>query len=184
MKKLILGSVLAAVAMFFWGFLYWAVSPLPLQVMSAVPNEPALSKTLAESLPASGVYLLPHPSGVSEDELAKRHRAGPLVQINIERQGTDPMQGSIFFWGFVHMLASCILMALVLWTAAPSAAGFGTRFRIAAVAGLAAACYSNLGKPIWWHQAWSYHLMNFGFDLGSWLLAAVVLAWFVRDPPS
>jgi hypothetical protein len=179
MKRLVLGSVLAAVAMFFWGFLYWAVFSFPYQIMVPAPNQQALAKTIGDALPASGVYLLPHPKVGSEEEMAKSFRAGPLVQINIQKQGVDPMQGSIFLWGFVHMLVSSLLMALVVRAAAPAAAGFAGRLQIAALAGLAGACYSNLGKPIWWHQTWSYHLMNFGFDLGSWLLAALVLAWFV-----
>jgi len=180
MKKVILGSVVAAVAMFFWGFLYWAVFPFPFQIMHAVPNEPALAKALAEALPGSGVYILPHPQGVSEGEFMKRHQAGPLAQILVEKRGANPMQGSIFFWGFVHMLASAFVLALVLRAAAPATATFGARFQIAALAGLAGALYSNLGKPIWWHQTWDFHLMYFAFDLGSWLLAALALAFFVR----
>lgn len=181
MKKLILGSVLAAVAMFFWGFLYWAAFPFTYRIMAPAPNEQALAKSIGDALPASGVYMLPHPKGGSEDVVAKRFQAGPLVQINIQKQGTAPVQGSVFFWGFVHMLVSCFLMALVLRLAAPALPSFATRLQAAALAGVAAACYSNLGKPIWWHQTWDYHLLNFGFDLGSWLLAAVVLAWFVKE---
>jgi len=184
MNKLILGSVLAAVAMFFWGFLYWAAFPFTYRIMAPAPNEGALAKTIGDALPASGVYLLPHPKGGSEDEVAKRFQAGPLVQINIQKRGTAPVQGSVFFWGFVHMLVSAFVMGLVLRAAAPAAPSFGSRLQIGALAGVAAACYSNLGKPIWWHQTWDYHLLNFGFDLGSWLLAALVLAWFVRDPSS
>lgn len=184
MKRLALGSVVAAVLMFFWGFLYWAVSPIPLQIMRGVPDEPALSKALAEALPRSGVYVLPHPQGVSQDEFLKRHQAGPLAQILIQTRGEDPMQGSIFFWGFVHMLASAFLLGLVLRAAAPASSSYAARFRIAALAGLAGAMYSNLGRPIWWHQTWDFHLMYFAFDLGSWLLAALALAYFVRDPSS
>jgi hypothetical protein len=180
MKKLMLGSVLAAVAMFFWGFLYWAAFPFTYRVMAPAPNQQALAKAMADALPASGVYLLPHPKVGSQEEMTKLFQAGPLVQINIQKQGTDPVQGSVFLWGFVHMLASAFLMALVLRAAAPAAASFGTRLQVAALAGLAGACYSNLGKPIWWHQTWDYHLLNFGFDLGSWLLAALVLAFFVK----
>jgi hypothetical protein len=137
MKKLILGSVLAAVAMFFWGFLYWAVFPFTYQVMASAPNELALAKTIGDALPASGVYLVPHPKGGTEEEVAKRIQAGPLMQINIRKQGTDPMSGSVFFWGFVHMLVCSLLMALVLRLAAPALPSFATRFQAAALAGLA-----------------------------------------------
>jgi hypothetical protein len=182
MKRLILGSVLAAVAMFLWGFLYWGVSSFPYRIMAPAPGQQALAKTIGDALPASGVYLLPHPKVGSEQEMTKLFQAGPLVQINLQKQGMDPMQGSIFLWGFMHMLASSFLMALALRAAVPL--GFGGRLQLAVLAGLAGACYSNLGKPIWWHQTWSYHLMNFGFDLGSWLLAALVLAYFVDSSRS
>jgi hypothetical protein len=181
MKRLILGSLLAAVAMFFWGFLYWAASPFTYQIMRPAPNDQALAKAIGEALPASGLYLLPHPTQGTEEERTARFKAGPLLQVNLQKQGVDVVSGSVFFWGFVHMLLCSFLMALVLRIAAPALPSFATRFQAAALAGLAAAAYSNLGKPIWWHQTWDYHLLNFGFDLGSWLLAGAVLAWFVRN---
>jgi hypothetical protein len=181
MKRVILGSVVGAVLMFFWGFFYWGLSSFPYQVMAPAPNQEALAKTINDALPASGVYLLPHPKVGSPEQSQALMKAGPLMQINIEKQGVDPMDPSVFGFGFLHMLLSTFLMALVLRMAAPARAGFGARFQIAALAGLAAACYSNLGKPIWWHQTWGYHVLNFGFDLGSWLLAALALAWFVRE---
>ncbi len=64
--------------------------------------------------------------------------------------------------------------------AAPVLATYKARFKLAAVAGLAGAIYSNLGKPIWWHQPWDFHVLNFAFDFGSWVLAAFVLAWAIK----
>ena len=50
----------------------------------------------------------------------------------------------------------------------------------ALIAGLSGSVFSNLGKPIWWIQPWSFHILNFVYDITSWALAALVLAHFVR----
>lgn len=182
MKRVFVGSVLAAVVMFVWGFLFWATFPFPKQILRSVGDEPALAALLKHHLPATGVYLLPNmKEGQSQDEFTRRHREGPLAQIVYVAEGVDPMGASVFLGGFVHMLVSAFILALALRAAAPSLGTFGARFGLVALVGLAGAVYSNLGRPIWWHQPWDYHLLYFAYDFGSWLLAGLVLAWAVRS---
>lgn len=184
MKQVFVGSILAAVVMFVWGFLYWTVLPFPYTILRSVPDEPALAAQLKQALPATGVYLLPNmkreASKEEQDEFMKRHGAGPLASIVYVAEGTNPMGPSVFLGGLLHMLVAAFVLAFAVNLAAPALATYKARFKLAAVAGLAGAIYSNLGKPIWWHQPWDFHVLNFAFDFGSWVLAAFVLAWALK----
>jgi len=182
MKRILIGSLLAAVVLFVWGFLFWGLSGVANAVMDPVPDEAALSQKLSEALPKSGVYVLPYPPSQPSDEFLKRHEAGPLAQIFYRREGLNPMSGGVFGAGFVHMLVSVLVMAFALNLALPATSSYGARVKLVIVAGLAGAIYSNLGKPIWWHHVWDYHLLEFVYDFTSWVLAGLVLARFVRNP--
>jgi hypothetical protein len=181
MKRILIGSVVAAVVLFVWGFLFWGLSGVSNAVMDPVPDEAALSKTLSEALPRTGVYILPYPPAQPGPEFIQRHQAGPLAQIFYRREGTNPMSGGVFAGGFLHMLVSALVMAFALSLVLPAASGYGERVRLVLLAGLAGAIYSNLGKPIWWHQTWDYHFLSFVYDFTSWVLAGLVLAKFVRN---
>ena len=181
MKRILIGSVLAAVVLFLWGFVFWGLSGVSNAVMGPVPDEAALSQKLSEALPRSGVYLLPYPPAQPTEEFMKRHRAGPLAQIFYRREGADPMGGGVFAAGFLHMFVSVLVMAIALNLVRPATSSYGARVKLVLVAGLAGAIYSNLGKPIWWHQSWEYHLLGFVYDFTSWVLAGLVLARFVRN---
>ena len=175
--KTLIGVVLGAVVMFFWGFLFWQVSPLPKQIMKTAPDETALAQALVAELKDPGVYVLPG-MGQPEAEYTTRVKAGPLAWVIFRREGTEPVSGSTFLAGFVHMLVSCAIMAWLLGLAAPPT--YGGRLTLAVVAGLAGSVFSNLGKPVWWIQPWDFHVLNFAYDVTSWALAALVLAHFVR----
>jgi hypothetical protein len=182
MKQTLVGAAVAAVAMFLWGFLFWGATDIPYKaVMRAVPDEPAFAQKLTEALPETGVYLVPSPSsGLSQDEMTKRMGAGPVAQVIFIREGVGVGAG-VFVWGYVHMFVTAVLAGLFLRAARPAAVSYGSRFNLVLLAGLAGSVFSNLGKPIWWHHPWSYHILYFAYDVTSWLLAALVLAKFIRE---
>ncbi len=177
--RALIGIVLAAVVMFVWGFLFWTVLPFSKAILRNAPDEGALAQALSQELKEPGVYVLPGMiAGQSEAEYASRSKAGPLAWVIFRREGTDPMRPATFLAGFVHMLVSVSLLAWLLKLAGPG--GYAGRFGLAFVASLAGAVFSNLGKPIWWIQPWDFHVLNFAYDITSWVLAALVLAHFVR----
>ena len=176
MKRLLVGTTLAAVAMFFWGFVYWGVLPFPWTIIAAAPDEVALTRALGE-LPESGAYVLPHPTASSEEEAMKRTEAGPLATVLITKQGRNPMDPMLP--GFAHMWISALLMGMLLQR-------LGTRsyagaLGMMACVGSVAALWSNLGRPIWYAQPWDYHILLAVYDFSGWLVAGLVLAKFARE---
>ena len=177
MKGVVIGSVIAAVALFFWGFLFWAVSPFPYRVMKPVPDVPALQQALMAALPETGVYLFPHPSQGTEEETQKKLAAGGFGRAIFVREGAT-MGGGTFGLGFLHYLATTLLLALLL--RASGGASYGARLGIVTLAGLAGALYADFTKPIWMFEPVGAHALDFVYELSSFVIAGLVLAKFVR----
>jgi hypothetical protein len=176
-KSVFVGALAAAVAMFFWGFIYWGISPIPYQIMRPVPDEAGFVQKVAPSLAESSAYLLPHPT---QADAMKKQQKGP-IGIILWRSGPGNSPGLVFGGGFVHMFVSALLMAMLLRMALPALPGYGTRVCFVALAGLAGATFSHLGAPFWWHGPWSFHLLGFVYDSLGWLIAGLVLAKLVRS---
>ncbi len=177
MKQVLIGSVVAAIAMFFWGFLFWGATTMPYQVMKPVADLPALQQALRAALPETGVYLLPHPSQGSQEEMGKVMAAGNFGRIVFMREGVQ-MGGSTFLFGLLHNLVTALFLALLLRAAAP--ANYGGGVTLIALAGIAGAIASNLGKPIWYFHPWGVHVVDIVYDLTMYLVAGLVLAKFVK----
>lgn len=178
MVKLAVGVILAAVAMFLWGFLYWGSGLIdPFSHMTA-ENETAIGDTLKANLPADGVYFVPEPKRGTPEEWQQRMSTGPVAMINFRAGGTAPMTTTMGL-GFVHMLATATILAVLLRMLLPVAPTYLDRLRFAALIGVLGAVEANLGQPIWWHWPWSHALIGTGYALGSYIIAGAVLAYFV-----
>lgn len=178
MKRLILGSLVAAVVVFLWGFLYWNVFPFRTAATLPIPDEPALAQAL-QALPESGTYEVPDlHAGQADEELIGRLGQGPIALVMLRREGVEWPNPATFIGGFLHMLVTALLIGAALRMA--NLASFGARFGLAFVAGLAAAIFANLGEPIWFYHPWGYHVLQAGYDLTIWALIGLVMAKFVR----
>jgi hypothetical protein len=180
MKKVLIASVLAAVALFFWGAIYWMPIGMAVGIYKPAPNEAALGQALKEQLgTADGFYFLP--TDVSDEAAHKaRHEAGPIAFIAYHAAGAPIMNPNTFVFGFLHELASTFLMALLLSWLAPRLASYGERVKLVAAAGFVTAFFGNLGRPIWMMQPWSFHVFQFVYEITCWLLVGAILAWFIN----
>ncbi len=177
MPRLLLASVLAAIAMFVWGFLFWGISPLPGSVMKPVEQVPEVQAALKRSFPESGAYFVPPPPGDPE-QTAAWHEAGPLAMVHIRREGAPMMDPGVMFWGFVHGWVVCLLLGWLLGSAAPALPGYVSRVAFLTVAGFAAALFIDYGSIIWWYSDRSWQLLDLSYHTGAWLVAGLVLAAF------
>lgn len=180
MKKVVVASVFAAIALFVWGFIYWVPLALALNIYKPAPDEVALAKALEDNLgSADGFYFLP--SDMSDEATLKaRHAAGPIVTIAYISGGRPMLDPKTFVFGFVHNLISSFLMAMLLVWLAPRLRSYRERVRLVVMASFACAVFGNLGRPIWLVQPWNYHVFQFVYEVTSWLLVALVLGWFIN----
>ena len=89
MGKNILGVILAALAMFTWGFIYWGASPLPYQSWKHTNDDEAAGQALLEHFPESGTYYLP---GFQNDEKTTLHassKRGPSISYTSQHAKED-----------------------------------------------------------------------------------------------
>jgi hypothetical protein len=176
--KLVFGCVLAAIAMFVWGAVFW-MSPFPVSTLARTADDVAAGKALLEHFPVSGTYFIP---GHYNDpgKIAELSAAGPIATVHLLREGRPMMDPRLLVQGFLHGLMSVFLLALLLQLALPGLGSYGARVGFTLLAGLAAAIFINLGDPIWWYQSWGWHLYRALYTVSAWLVAGLVLAAFVK----
>lgn len=180
MRRLVSGSLLAAVATFIFGAVFWTL-PLPYQALQSVPEDRVAVALLSQVFPETGLYMLPDPDLASADPeaYARMHREGPVVMANVVHGAGEPMQASVFAAGFAHQFATCFLIALLLSIAAPALPGVGQRAAFVALAGFAAAFFIDMGAVVWWRMPLGWQLYALLHDTLAWAIAGLVLARFV-----
>ena len=184
MKNLLLGSVIAAVALLFWGFAFWAVSPLPYTALKTVADEPAAGQALLEHFPQSGTYYLPDPRNPDEDEMNALHRQGPVAMVNIDIDGGEPRSLSVLLAGFVHMLITTLMISLLMRLTGNALATYGDRVLFVFLAGVIVAFWTRISDVIWWGLGLPWQMYNAVYDVSSWLIAGLILAKFVGPKPA
>lgn len=177
MKRLALGSLLAAIAIFFWGFMFWALFA-SIDMQESSQDELALQQALAEHLPKSGTYYIPSLDERS-DEYAQRHRSGPIAMIFVKLEGAAPMNPVSMLAGFLHEAIFAFLIGLLLLMALPALASYRRRVLFVTFMGVTAAFWSDFAYPIWWSHPWGFHVMNAFYSVVAWLIAGLILARFV-----
>ena len=179
MTRILAASLIAAVALFMWGFLFWTVLEPAVGVIQTAPDEVALAQDLAEHLSTEGTYFIPTDTR-DQQAWMDRHQAGPLATVMFRPGGAPAMDPGVFLRGFLHMLASILLMAFLLRWIARFLGSYGQRLGFVVWVGAIEAVFSNLGRPIWYFQPWDYHLLQAAYTLSSWALVGVILAWFLH----
>lgn len=177
MGRLLVGSIIAAVAMFLIGFVFFG-TPLFSNAYKTAPFETQVAvQDALKALPASGTYFVP----MGEDEAAMAaHRAGPTAMLRVNLQGSEMMDPMAMVKGFVHMVVSAFLLGLLLLRVAPKIWSFGERMGIVVAASLAVVVFSRLGEPIWFGADWPFTLYVAVAEVISLIVAGFILAkWFL-----
>lgn len=183
MKKFVLAPVLAALAMFVWGFLYWgAPHHLPYKSLGSVADESATALAVGNFFPASGVYLIPSPLS-GDDKMAELMQRGPSLEVHLRKEGMKAMDPAVLLAGYVHMLVIAVLLTGILCGLEKAFERWTCRVKFCVGIGLLVAV-GDLGAAIWWHHAWGWTLALSVYDLGMYAIAGLVLAKFVTPKPA
>lgn len=182
MVRVILGAVLAAVVMFMWGFIFWAVLPVSNAVFKRLPDEEAVTAALASHIPQTGVYYFPYWDQADDEATQQagmeKHARGPIGQVMFVREGVNPMAPATMIIGFIQMLVSTLLAGFMLRAWGP--ASFMGRVAFVTTLGLFAVVTISVSKVTWFHHPWPTAALDGAYYVAAWLLAGLVLAAFVR----
>jgi len=173
--KAILAHLVAALAMFLWGFVFWGLAADWIGMTQLADDQAAFGSALQQHLSADGAYVLPG-YGSDEHQFRTLHEAGPIAFVHYRRAGAPVMAGGVFAGGFLHMLVSCVLLGALLRPLARE-----KRAGVLLLTALVCAVFANLGEPIWWYQSWKFHTLAAFYDLAALLLAGSILTKMLPD---
>jgi hypothetical protein len=179
--RILIGSIVAGLAQFFVGFVFWA-TPLSRIAFTVAPDaqNAAVQTALAQNLTATGTgtYHIPWMETASGAVL---HGRGPVALIFFNTNGFPAMQTSALIGGLVLSIVSMLLLGLALNTVAVRVTDFASRMKIVVFASLGVTLYAVLGQPTYnFFMPWGYWVflavsLIVGFVGGGFVLAR----WFV-----
>lgn len=179
MVRMLLGSLAAAVVMFFTGFVAWAAVDASITGVLQMPSG-AQSKVIAAAaeITQPGRYMYPHPNDTEQVQQAAQDN-GPIFTLHYRNTGTLGMLPTMGI-GFVHFYFVGLALAALLVVTKP--ATFGARMRVVLYAGLFAALFIDISPIIWFHEPAHFHFYNFAYHLAACLLGGLPLAAIVKPP--
>jgi hypothetical protein len=177
MARTILGAALAAVAMFFIGFIFFATPLAKLGMASLDDNQAAaVQQSLAANLPRTGTYSVP---GVDTQAQTNMFSRGPIATIHYNVGGFAAMDTSALLGGLVLNFMTALLIGLGLLGISGRVVDFASRAKVAVIIALAATLFARIGEPIYWHHDWGHFIYLFVADLVSLGAAALIVAWML-----
>ncbi len=167
--RVFFASLLAAIALFFCGFLWWGVLMGFVRPAEVITDQ-TLVGNMATALKESGLYMYPDYAN------AEGNATGPMAILYYDKQ--MPSMGTMMGMGFAHMFVSALL-ASVFVCLSPFHS-FKSRFAAVFFLGLFVAVWADAGNMIWWRHPPLWAAFHFGYDVFSWLVAGMVIAGMVR----
>ncbi len=178
MSKVILGSLLAALAMFVFGAAVW-MSPFPYKVFGQTADDQAAGQALLQHFPESGSYYIP---GQYNDaaKLESLHQAGPVAFVNIRREGGPAMVPTDLVVGLLQYFVAMLLASALIRRVGSALPTYGSRVWLVTVVGAIVAVLGVLNHPIWWKAPWPFYVVTAVYCVVSAMVGGAVLAKFVR----
>ena len=180
MAKTLLGGVIAGVAMFCIGFIFWG-TPLSQIAFKRIeqPQSAAIQQALAENLTATGTgtYVIPMTGSAAGDIL---HARGPVAMVHFNSSGFPVVDSASLGSGFFLAIVTGVIIALALGAVGARVPDFFSRARIAVLFALAATLYIEIGQPIFNHFGFGYWFYLFLSDFIGLAVAGLIIArWFL-----
>jgi hypothetical protein len=176
MRRMILGCGVAAVVMFFIGFVFYAT---PIGMTAYAKADPAAISSVQAAmagLPQSGAYAIPDPEAAGG---AQAYARGPVGVLRVVKSGYPLFDPMVLLKGLGHYFVSVLFFGLTLLATAEK---LDLRTRRAVIAGtvVGATVMNVLGDPVWYRLDWTYSL--YVFVANSIILGAgalIVARWFL-----
>ncbi len=180
MPRVILGAAIAAVAMLVIGFIFWA-TPLARLAHSSVDDAQAASvqQALAATLPKTGTYSIP---GVDTPAQTNMYSRGPIATIHYNLKGFAANDAAALAYGLAFNFVVALLIGLAMFGIDRRVPDFRSRAKVAATIAIAAAAFSHLGDPIYFHHDWGHAIFRFIADAVTLAVAAIIIARFLPHP--
>ena len=182
MVRVIIGSAVAAIAMFIVGFIFFG--PVGLSRLATVNLDDVqaatVRQTLSANLPRTGTYFVPDPERSPQQTVM--YGQGPIATIHYNTDGFAANSSTSLAGGLVFNFIVALLIGLALIGIDRRVPDFASRARVAVIIAVAAAGYTHLGEPIYYHHDWAHFIYLFVADSAALAAAGLVVAWFLPAP--
>jgi hypothetical protein len=183
MSRLIFASVLAGIAVFLWGFVSHALSPLGEGGLRSLPDEPRLLDAMRATIPDKGLYFFPGVAdlgNLTEDQQrawVDKMKAGPNGLLLFDPAGHEPLSMRQLVTELVNDFLAALVLGILLGYTNLSLWG-----RVAFGAAVGLMGWLAISVSYWnWYQFPSSFILAEGFNqVTAWALAALVLSIVVR----
>jgi hypothetical protein len=179
-KGFLITAFSGMVALVIWGMIFWGFLADPAGVFHKLPDEKAITKALVDSNTPTGTYFMPWPRNTPETFKAfvEQHKTGPFYKLSFVREGVNPDSPGKIAIGCLHYFTVSAMATYLIILLGP--ASFRKRFTLIFLAGLLGSNFITIGDPIWFHMPWDYVKGVLIYEIISWLLLALIIA-FVSD---
>ena len=183
MKRLVIASLVAALILMVWGFLYWGVNPLASSVLRSIEGEDAVLAALNAALAEDGTYFVPM-EGMddSSSDHAEKHKRGPIARISFRKAGADPMSPSIFVMGFIHFFMSAFVMGMLVMKASPLLPDVRRRWNFIVLVACFATLFIDWSDSIWMYGPTSWAWFQSVYHIVGWAIAGGAMAALLKPP--
>ena len=183
MIRAVIGSAAAAVAMFIIGFIFFGLGLQTLAIKNVGDIQAApIQQVLRANIADTGTYEVPGYRTTAEQ--TRMYGTGPVATIHYNVNGQVPgMNAGLAVKGLIFNFAIALAFGLALIGIDGRVRDFGSRARVAAIIGVAAAAFTHLGVPIYYPHGWGYYIYLFIADGVSLAAAGVIVAWFIKVAP-
>ncbi len=184
MKKIILPSLLAAVVVFIWMFISWAVLPWHYSDMKNIADSDLLEH-MKTSLTEPGIYLYPgEPAEETDAGMQKwfeQYKAGPLIHFMVYNpQGAEWRMAMPMISSFLINFISAFIAATLLMMTLAQNPSFRRRVIFVMLLGLFAGFVGPFIMWNWWKFPFGFTIVGVIDLCVTWFLAGLVLAWKIK----
>ena len=177
MPRVIIGSVVAAFAMFIIGFIFFA-TPLARLATAGLDDTQAaaVQQAMAANLPRTGTYSIPSVDTQAQTNMYSR---GPVATVHYNIRGFAATDTGSLVMGLVLNFVVALLIGAALIGIDRRIPDFASRARVAVIVAVAATAFTHLGEPIYWHHDWGHFIYLFIADGLALAAAGIIVAWFL-----
>jgi len=178
MGRMILGTAIAAVVMYLFGFLYWGASLVPYGALKQAGDPHVAGQALLGQFPDRGTYMVPSPQNMatSPDLMEK----GPVAIIHMTAPAGRPaMDPAIMAGGFGMNLVVIVLLALLMQRLAPKLPAYGDKALLSIGLAAIAAIAIHGGDAVWWQVPLPWKLVQGLYDFAFLAGSGLILARFI-----
>jgi len=186
MKKIIIGTIIAALIYFIFQAIMW-VGGIHRNFFTYTAKQDTIMQVLSGNLAQDGLYMMPMADPKSPDykvrqqNLEKKMPGNPWAMIFYHPKMMD-MSAGFMVMGFLYTLIAALVVTVVVYCGKYRT--FCGRFLIAYIIAIFALCMGVLDNMNWWSYPWNFVQPQVMDLLIGWAIASLWIAWFVKRKPA